>query len=78
MAHFYQYRLNIFCLSLRTLPYQRRSRFSYIKIIKPSVADPGCLSRILDPYFSIPGSRIQGQKDSGHRIRIRIKEFKYF
>ncbi len=24
-----------------------------------------------------PGSRIQGQKDSGSRIRIRIKEFKY-
>ncbi len=25
-----------------------------------------------------PGSRIQGQKDSGSRIRIRMKEFKYF
>jgi hypothetical protein len=31
-----------------------------------SVADPGCLSRI------------QGKKDSGSRIRIRIKEFEYF
>jgi hypothetical protein len=31
-----------------------------------SVADPGCLSRM------------QGQKDSGCRIRIRIKEFKCF
>ncbi len=33
---------------------------------KFSVADLGC------------SSRIQGQKDSGSRIRIRIKEFKYF
>ncbi len=31
-----------------------------------SVADPGCLSRIPDPTFFQPGSR------------IRIKEFKYF
>jgi hypothetical protein len=29
-----------------------------------SVADPGCLSRILDPNFSHPGSRIHGQKGS--------------
>jgi hypothetical protein len=29
---------------------------------KPSVADPGCLSRIPDPNFFHPGSRIQGQK----------------
>jgi hypothetical protein len=28
--------------------------------------------------FFHPGSRIQGQKYSGSRIRIRIKEFKYF
>jgi hypothetical protein len=28
--------------------------------------------------FFHPGSQIQGQKDSGSRIRIRIKEFKYF
>jgi hypothetical protein len=41
-----------------------------------SVADPGCLSRILDPNF-VP-SQIQGQKDFGSRIRVRIKEFKYF
>ncbi len=33
---------------------------------KYGVADPGCLSRIQD------------QKDSGSKIRIRIKEFKYF
>jgi hypothetical protein len=31
--------------------------------------------RIRNAY---PGSRIQGQKDSGSRIPIRIKEFKYF
>jgi hypothetical protein len=43
-----------------------------------NVADPGCLSRILDPNFFHPGSRIQGQKDSGSRIRILIKEFNYF
>jgi hypothetical protein len=35
------------------------------------VADPGCLSRIR--FFP---SQIQGQKDSGSRIRVRIKEFK--
>jgi hypothetical protein len=28
--------------------------------------------------FFRPGSRIQGQKDSGSWIRIRIKEFKNF
>ncbi len=45
-----------------------------------SVADPGCLSWIPDlgPEFFHPGSRIQGQKDRGSRIRIRIKEFNYF
>ncbi len=44
---------------------------------KTSVADPGCLSRIAIQIFSIPaGSQIQGQKDSGSRIRI--KELKYF
>ncbi len=35
-----------------------------------SVADPGCLSRILDPNFFIP--------DPGFWIWIRIEEFKYF
>ncbi len=30
-----------------------------------SVADPGCLSRIPDPNFFYPGSRIQGKKNSG-------------
>ncbi len=36
--------------------------------------------RIRDPRseFFHPGSRIHGQKDSGSRIRIRIKELKYF
>ncbi len=33
---------------------------------------------VADPEFFHPGSRIQGQKDSGSRISIRIKEFKYF
>jgi hypothetical protein len=37
-----------------------------VNFILASVAGPGCLSRI------------QCQKDSGSRIRIRIKEFKYF
>ncbi len=35
-------------------------------ILCSSVADPGCLSRIPDPIFFHPGSR------------IRMKEFKYF
>jgi hypothetical protein len=34
--------------------------------------------RIPDPNFFHRGSRIQGQKDSRIRIRIRIKEFNYF
>jgi hypothetical protein len=33
---------------------------------------PGCGS------IPDPGSRIQGHKDSGSQIRMRIKEFKYF
>jgi hypothetical protein len=41
-------------------------------LVTLSVADPEC-SRI-----QIFPSRIQGQKDFGSRIRIRIKEFKYF
>ncbi len=36
-----------------------------------SVADPGCLSRILDPNFFHPGSKF-------FPSRIRIKELKYF
>jgi hypothetical protein len=43
------------------------------------VADPGCLSRILDLIFSIPdpGSRVDKISDPGlTRSRIRIKEFK--
>jgi hypothetical protein len=39
-----------------------------------SVADPGYPGS----EFFHPGSRIQGQKDSRARIRIYIKEFKYF
>jgi hypothetical protein len=38
-----------------------------------SVAHPGCLS-----HLRIFPSWIQGQKIPGFRIRIRIKEFKYF
>jgi hypothetical protein len=47
----------------------------YVTDLKISVADPGCLP---GSKFFHPGSRIQGQKDSGSRIRIRIKEFMYF
>jgi hypothetical protein len=39
--------------------------------MKTSVANPGCLSRIPYPNFSLPD-----QEDSGSRIRNR--EFKYF
>jgi hypothetical protein len=49
-------------------------------LVAASVADPGCLSRVPDTgsEFFHPASRIQGQKDSGSRIRISIKEFNYF
>jgi hypothetical protein len=43
-------------------------------ILCSSVADPGCLSRIPDPIFFHPGSRIQTLFPS----QIRIKEFKNF
>jgi hypothetical protein len=43
------------------------------KCVQINVADPGFLFRI-----RIVPSLIQGQKDFGARLRIRIKEFKYF
>jgi hypothetical protein len=45
-------------------------------LITDSVAEPGCLSRILDPNFFHPGSWVE--KIPGSRVRIRIKEFMYF
>ncbi len=42
------------------------------------VADPKCLFPDPESEFLHPGSPTQGQKDSGYRIRTRIKEFKYF
>ncbi len=46
-------------------------------IVSASVADSGCLYRVLDPYFSIPDPGLRAKKilDLGFRIRIRIKEF---
>jgi hypothetical protein len=43
-----------------------------------SVANPGCLSRIPDPTFYHPGSRIQPVSIPDPGSRNRIKEFKYF
>ncbi len=43
-----------------------------------SVADPGCLSRIPDPTFFHPGSRIRTVSIPDPGSRILIKEFKYF
>jgi hypothetical protein len=51
----------------------RINQKNLVAYLLSSVADKGCLSRI-----RIFSSRIQGQKDSGSRIRILIKEFKYF
>ncbi len=55
---------------LEKFPYkllQRRTADVY----KPgtSVADPGCISQILDPNFSIPDP---GSKGTGFRIQLRI------
>jgi hypothetical protein len=50
-------------------------RYVGLHTVVSSVADPGFLSRIPERIFP---SRIQDQKYSGSRIRIRIKEFKYF
>jgi hypothetical protein len=38
---------------------------------------PRVATNVVDPNPTFP-SRIQRQKDSGSRIRIRIKEFTYF
>jgi hypothetical protein len=48
--------------------------------VKVSVADPGYLSWIPDPTFSIPdpGSRIQTVSIQNPGSRICIKGFKYF
>jgi hypothetical protein len=43
----------------------------FVSLFFYSGADPGCLSRIPDPNFSIPDHT--DQKDSGSRIRICIK-----
>jgi hypothetical protein len=43
-----------------------------------SVADPGCLSRIPDPTFYHPGSRIRTVSIPDPGSRILVKEFKYF
>jgi hypothetical protein len=48
--------------------------------VVPSVSHPGYLYRTPDTNFSNfhPRYWIQSQKDPGYRIRICIKEFKYF
>ena len=46
--------------------------------VKCSVADPGCLSRIPDPTFFHPESRIRTVSILDPGSRILIKEFKYF
>jgi hypothetical protein len=46
-----------------------------LSYLQSSVVDPQCLSP--DPGSEFP-SQIQGQKDSGSQIRIRIKEFLEF
>jgi hypothetical protein len=43
-----------------------------------SVADPSCLSRIPDPTFFHPGSRIRTVSIPDPGSRILIKEFKHF
>jgi hypothetical protein len=52
-------------------------RGSYRQPLLPYSQCCGSGMFIPDPIEFSP-SRIQGQKDSGSRIRIRIKEFKYF
>jgi hypothetical protein len=56
----------------RTGPHTEQFKYNKVSLDKSSVAGPGCLSRI-----RIFTSRNLGQKDSGSRNRIRIKEFKY-
>jgi hypothetical protein len=62
-------------LSHETVPLRRKPQlkilknYNLINNVTTDVADSGCLSLIR--FFA---SRIQGQKDSGSQIRIRIKE----
>ena len=81
-----------YCLLLQGLVSHKRERFAAKKknqikyepgiqkrdifLLWNSIADPGCLSRIRTD----PGSRVKKIPDPefGSRIRIRIKEFKYF
>jgi hypothetical protein len=44
-------------------------------MLEIGVADPGCLSRILDPTFFHPGSRIRTVSILDSGSRILIKEF---
>jgi hypothetical protein len=46
--------------------------------LQGSVADPGCFPGCRIRIFSIPEPGNRVKKISGSRIRIRIKEFKYF
>jgi hypothetical protein len=59
---------NMLCVVSVKTEYDNIARRAQICKFFCSVADPGCSFRIPDPNFSIPDLR----------IRIRIKEFKYF
>jgi hypothetical protein len=47
------------------------------EVLKTGVADPGCLSRIPDPIFSIsdPGSRVDKIQDPDPHQRIYLSIF---
>ncbi len=64
---YFRPRIRNCCVLRHSIPIQRASC---------CVADPGCLSQIPDPKFFHPGSRIQGQEDSGSRAgSVPIKQF---
>jgi hypothetical protein len=65
-------------LPLQLLEVTRIQRKIIRMILTASVADPGCLSRIPDPTFFHPGSRIRTVSIPDPGSQICIKEFKYF
>jgi hypothetical protein len=49
-----------------------KSDQSFFSLFAGSVADPGCLSRIPDPIFFHPGSRIKKSPGSGSASKNSI------
>jgi hypothetical protein len=61
--------------STGSLHFSSDGTYARFRMFISSVAVPECVSRIPDPNFFHPGSRVK--KIPGSQIRISIKDFKY-